>query len=94
MARIRLTCMFFRFGAAVLLVVAVSLLGIALEKRNLSLRRTISLQLYRAEQLQERCVRLRLQSEQLGAPARLMQAIEDGRLEVTFADQQTQTRRR
>ena len=83
--------MFFRFGAAVLLVVAVSLLGIALEKRNLSLRRTTSLQLYRAEQLQERCVRLRLQCEQLGAPARLMQVIEDGRLEFTLAEQQTRS---
>lgn len=79
--------MFFRFGAAVLLVVVVSLLGIALEKRTLALKRTISLQLYRAEQLQERCVRLRLRSEELGAPARLMQAIEAGRLDVKLADQ-------
>ena len=74
--------MFFRFGAAVLLIVVVSLLGIAIEKRTLSLKRTISLQLYRAEQLQERCVRLRMRSEELGAPVRLMQALETGQLEV------------
>lgn len=35
--------MFFRFGAAVTMVVVVSLLGIALEKRSLSLKRAISL---------------------------------------------------
>ena len=33
--------MFFRFGAAVALIVAVSLLGIALEKRTLALRRAM-----------------------------------------------------
>ncbi len=85
--------MFFRFGAAVLLIVVVSLLGIAIEKRALSLKRTISLQTYRAEQLQERCVRLRLQSEQLGAPSRLMQAIEAGRLDVTLAEPSTSSNR-
>jgi hypothetical protein len=79
--------MFFRFGAAVLLVVVVSLLGIALEKRTLTLKRTISLQLYRTEQLQERCVRLRLRSEELGAPARLMEAIEAGQLDVKLVAQ-------
>jgi hypothetical protein len=85
--------MFFRFGAAVLLIVVVSLLGIAIEKRSLSLKRTISLQTYRAEQLQERCVRLRLRSEQLGAPARLMQAIEEGQLDVTIAVQPSRSSR-
>ena len=82
--------MFFRFGAAVLLIVVVSLLGVAIEKRTLSLKRTISLQTYRAEQLRERCVRLRLQCEQSGAPARLMQAIEEGQLDLTLAAQPSQ----
>jgi len=86
--------MFFRFGAAVLLIVVVSLLGIALEKRTLSLKRAITLQTYRAEQLQERCARLRLQCEQLGAPARLMQAIEDGRLDVTVSPEQPRSKTR
>lgn len=68
--------MFFRFGAAVTLVVAVSLLGIALEKRALSLKRAISLQSYRAAQLEERRVQLRLRCEHLGAPARLLESLE------------------
>jgi hypothetical protein len=68
--------MFFRFGAAVALIVAVSLLGIALEKRTLALRRAISLQTYRAEQLDERRVQLRLRCEQLGAPGRLLESLE------------------
>jgi hypothetical protein len=68
--------MFFRFGAAVALIVAVSLLGIALEKRTLALRRAISLQTYRAEQLEERRVQLRLRCEQLGAPGRLLESLE------------------
>lgn len=70
--------MFFRFGAAVALIVAVSLLGIALEKRALSLKRAISLQTYRAAQLDERRVQLRLRCEQLGAPARLMESLNGG----------------
>lgn len=68
--------MFFRFGAAVTMVVVVSLLGIALEKRSLSLKRAISLQSYRAAQLEERRVQLRLRCEQLGAPARLLESLE------------------
>ena len=67
--------MFFRFGAAVALVVAVSLLGIALEKRTLSLKRAISLQTYRAAQLDERRVQLHLRCQQLGAPARLLDSL-------------------
>ena len=86
--------MLFRFGAAVLLIVVVSLLGIAIEKRTLSLKRTISLQTYRVEQLQERCARLRVKCEKSGAPARLLQDIEAGRLDVTLAERQPQSRRR
>ena len=67
--------MFFRFGAAVALIVAVSLLGIAVEKRSLSLKRAISLQTYRAAQLEERRMQLRLRCEQLGAPARLLESL-------------------
>ena len=79
--------MFFRFGAAVALIVAVSLLGIALEKRTLALRRAISLQTYRAEQLEERRVQLRLRCEQLGAPGRTSPAglLPVGVLTLTFS---------
>jgi hypothetical protein len=74
--------MFFRFGTAVVLIVIVSLLGIALEKRILSVKRTISLQHYRFEQLHEQRNRLRVRSEQLGAPSRLIDAIEGGSVEL------------
>ncbi|MFO1094974.1 MAG: hypothetical protein U0992_16955 [Planctomycetaceae bacterium] len=78
--------MFFRFGAAVALIVVVSLLGIALEKRALSLKRAISLQTYRAAQLEERRVQLRLRCEQLGAPARLLQSVESNSTAAREAD--------
>lgn len=77
--------MFFRFGTALVLVVIVSLLGIALEKRILSLKRTISLQHYRFEQLHEQQAQLRVRSEQSGAPARLIEAIEGGAVELELA---------
>lgn len=74
--------MFFRFAMAVALIVAVSLCGVALEKRTLSLQRAISLQHYRAAQLEEQRVRLRLLCEERGAPSRLLEALESGRLTV------------
>lgn len=69
--------MFFRFGSALILVVATSLLGIFVEKQNLTLRREISRQHYRMDVLQEEHARLRLQSQQLAAVERLFETIED-----------------
>ena len=63
--------MFFRFAAAVMLVTGISLLGIALEKQNLALKRSISLQHYRLEILQEQRSRLILKTHALGAISRL-----------------------
>ena len=83
--------MFFRFGTALVLVVIVSLLGIALEKRILSLKRTISLQHYRFEQLHEQRAHLRVRSEQLGAPGRLIDAIEAGVVELELAREDLDT---
>lgn len=77
--------MFFRFGTALVLVVIVSLLGIALEKRVLSMKRAISLQHYRFEQLDEQRARLRVRSEQLGAPAQLIDAVMEGEVELELA---------
>lgn len=74
--------MFFRFVFALLLVVAVSLLGVALEKRILALKRATALQQYRAEQLDEQGIRLRLRTQQLGAPARLIEDIDTGRIDL------------
>jgi len=69
--------MFFRFGSALILVVVTSLLGIAVEKQNLTLRREISRQHYRMDVLQEEHARLRLRSQQLAAVERLFDTIED-----------------
>lgn len=69
--------MFFRFGSALILVVMTSLLGILVEKQNLTLRREISRQHYRMDVLQEEHARLRLKSQQLAAVERLFETIED-----------------
>ena len=69
--------MFFRFGSALILVVVTSLLGIFVEKQNLTLRREISRQHYRMDVLQEEYARLRLRSQQLAAIERLFATVED-----------------
>ncbi len=52
--------MVFRFIAALALIVTVSLIGIRLENRELALKRAISLQHYRMDQLLEEQARLRI----------------------------------
>ena len=64
--------MFFRFGAAIVLIVLICLIGIAIEKRNLDLRRELSRQHAQSEELLEAHARLRLKTQQLGATSRLM----------------------
>jgi len=72
--------MYIRFGGALVLVVLISLAGIALEKRNLELRRAVSRQAFRLDVLLERHAANRLRTQRLGAPARLMRALESGQL--------------
>ncbi len=74
--------MFFRFGSALVLVVLISLIGIGLEKRNLELRRAVSQQHYRMDALRDAQARLRLETQVLGAPARMIHPLERGDLEV------------
>src|SRR5262245_32817250 len=69
--------MFFRFGSALVLVVLLSLAGTALEKRNLELRRIVSRQQYRLEILLEKYAGHRVLAQQLGAPSRLVDKIDD-----------------
>src|SRR5690606_24403398 len=59
--------MLFRFIAALVLIVAVSLSAIALEKRELALKRAISLQHFRMDQLMEERARLRIRLHKLSA---------------------------
>lgn len=70
--------MFFRFGAAVCLVVLIALAGTALEKHCLTLRRSISHQEYQKEVLLERLSELRLEAQRKGTPASLLTPLEEG----------------
>jgi hypothetical protein len=70
--------MFFRFGAALFLVVLVALAGTALQTQNLALKRSLSQQQYRMDVLLESQSRLRLETQRLGAPAKLLEALERG----------------
>ncbi|MFQ5734301.1 MAG: hypothetical protein ACE5KM_20375 [Planctomycetaceae bacterium] len=74
--------MYFRFGFALLLVLAVSLAGVAVEKATLSTRRDISRQHYQLDALREERARLRLRTQKLGAPARLLRDVEEGRIDL------------
>lgn len=69
--------MYFRFGAGILLVVGISVIGVAVEKTTLGFRREISRQEYRREELKEEHERLRLRTQQLGAPNGLMESVGD-----------------
>ena len=73
--------MYFRFGSAVVLVTLVSVAGVAIEKHCLALRRAITRQHYRQDALSDQFGRLRLQTQQLGAPARLLEVLENRRLD-------------
>ncbi|MEZ6062544.1 MAG: hypothetical protein R3C19_19550 [Planctomycetaceae bacterium] len=63
--------MLFRFASAILLVVAVSMIGVALERQSLRLRRSVSRQYYQTDLLLELHARRRLRIQQLTAPAQL-----------------------
>ena len=68
--------MFFRLAAAIGILTAIALAAIALEKQNLSLKRSISLQHYQLQRLQEKRCRLVLRTEELASPARLLESWE------------------
>lgn len=61
--------MFFRFAAALVLVVLVSMTSVVIEKRTLELRRQISLQYYQTDLMIELQVQLRLEAQKLLAPS-------------------------
>jgi hypothetical protein len=72
--------MFYRFGGALVLLVIIALGGIAIEKRNLTLRRAVSHQKFRQEVLMEEHAVHRLKAQQLGAPSRLMDDLEEAEM--------------
>lgn len=86
--------MFFRFGAAIALVVGISLIGTGLEKRNLELRRAASTQRFRIDALAEAYAGLRARTQQLGAPARLLDDLEAERIPLRTAERPSNASRR
>lgn len=72
--------MFFRFACAMALVVLISLIGAALDKEALVLRRRVSQQQYQLDLLLEQHHRLRMQAQQRGTPIRWLNDLEQGRL--------------
>ncbi len=79
--------MVFRFVGSLTLIVCIALVGVALEKENLSLHREISRQHYRTDILREDYARLRLKSQELGAPTKMLEDLESGRIPVKTPDQ-------
>ena len=75
--------MFFRFGSAIFLVVAISLVGIAIEKQNLHQRRELSRQTYQMDVLRDEHTRLRLHCQQLASIERLFETVERKNAELT-----------
>jgi hypothetical protein len=80
--------MFFRFCAALFLVVLIAAAGITLEKRLLDMKRQQTLQVYRLELLEEKYARLKLRTQELGAPSRLLETLE--KAEAARASQRRQ----
>ena len=67
--------MFFRFACVLCVLTGVALIGIALERRNLTLKQTISSQYSEIDTLKtERC-QLILQTQSLGAPLKLIESV-------------------
>lgn len=78
--------MVFRFVGSLTLIVCIALIGVALEKENLSLHREISRQHYRTDILREDYARLQLRSQELGAPTKMLEDLESGRIPVRTPD--------
>ena len=83
--------MYFRFGSALVLVVLISLAGIALEKKNLELRRAITRQRYRMDVMREIHARIRLETQRLASPANTIDSIQRGTQNVETAKRPVST---
>lgn len=74
--------MLFRFGSAIFLTVAISLIGIALEKESLELKRRVSRQHYQLDVLINVHAKMKLATQQAGAPSQVLDSMERGELDV------------
>ena len=79
--------MFFRFGSALVLVVLISLAGVALEKKNLELRRAITRQRYRMDVMRDLHAQIRLETQRLASPANTIDSIERSAQDATNSRQ-------
>lgn len=72
--------MYLRFGLALAIVIAISVAGAVVENENRRLERQIARQQLRRDLLVEKIASARTESRQLGAPPRLVRAVEEGRI--------------
>tara|TARA_R110002111_G_scaffold18931_2_gene46271 strand:+ start:110890 stop:111204 length:315 start_codon:yes stop_codon:yes gene_type:complete len=86
--------MLFRFGSAIFLAVAVSLVGIGLEKESLKLKRQVSRQHYQLEVLINAHAKMKLATQQAGSPRQMLNSIERGELDVKSNESPGSTNRR
>ena len=70
--------MYFRFGVALTIVIAVSICGVMIENENLRLKQQITQQQFRQDLLAQKIASARVESQQLGASPHILQAVEDG----------------
>ncbi|HCO25530.1 MAG: hypothetical protein CME31_02380 [Gimesia sp.] len=86
--------MLFRFSSAILLAVAVSLIGIALEKESLKLKRLVSRQHYQLDVLVNAHAKMKLATQRAGSPRQVLNSIERGELDVESNQQPALSNRR
>ncbi|QDT42077.1 hypothetical protein Pan241w_21580 [Gimesia alba] len=86
--------MLFRFGSAIMLAVAVSLVGIALEKESLKLKRQVSRQHYQLDVLINAHAKMKLATQRAGSPRQVLNSMERGELDVETNQQPASTNRR
>jgi len=86
--------MLFRFGSAIFLAVAISLIGIGLEKESLELKRQVSRQHYQLEVLINAHAKMKLATQQAGSPGQVLNSIERGELDVKSNQRPASTNRR
>lgn len=72
--------MFFRFTSAIVLVVLVSMSGVMMEKRMLDLRRDLSRQQYRTDILLDQYTAIRLKTQELSSPDRMLETMQNQEL--------------
>lgn len=82
--------MYFRFGVALAIVIAVSICGVMIENENQRLKQQITQQQFRQDLLVQQVAAARLESQQLGAPPRLIQAVEEGRIALPAPESPSQ----